>query len=52
MVLLLSPFNGPINGFLQGANLVQQAVDFLGSPRLVMYTLAAIFVWKWTGVAR
>jgi multiple sugar transport system permease protein len=50
MVLLLSPFNGPINGFLTDVNLVQQAVDFLGSPQLVMYTLAAIFVWKWTGV--
>ena len=49
-VLLLSPFNGPINGFLQDVNIVERAVDFLGSPQLVLYTLAAMFVWKWTGV--
>lgn len=50
MVLMLSPFNGPINGFLLDTDLVSRAVDFLGSPQLVLWTLAGIFVWKWTGI--
>ncbi|MCO6188533.1 carbohydrate ABC transporter permease [Rhizobium sp. L1K21] len=50
MVLMLSPFNGPINGFLLDAHLVDRAVDFLGSPQIALWTLAGIFVWKWTGI--
>lgn len=49
-VLLLSPFNGPINGYLLDGHLVQRAIDFLGTPNLVMWSLAGIFVWKWTGI--
>lgn len=49
-VLMLSPFNGPINGYLLDANLIQRAIDFLGTPNLVLWTLAMIFVWKWTGI--
>ncbi|EAR51143.1 sugar ABC transporter, permease protein [Oceanicola granulosus HTCC2516] len=50
MALMLSPFNGPINDLLQSTEIVQRAVDFLGSPQLVMWSLAGIYVWKWTGV--
>lgn len=50
MVLMLSPFNGPVNEFLVDTHIVARAIDFLGSPQLVLWTLAAIFVWKWTGV--
>lgn len=49
-VLMLSPFNGPVNEMLTGLHLVSRAVDFLGSPQIVLWTLAGIFVWKWTGV--
>ncbi|MFV0359007.1 carbohydrate ABC transporter permease [Tropicimonas sp.] len=49
-VLMLSPFNGPINGFLLDGHIIARAIDFLGSPQLVLWTLAAIFVWKWTGI--
>lgn len=49
-VLLLSPFNGPINGYLLNGHIIQRAVDFLGSPQLVLWTLAVIYVWKWTGI--
>lgn len=49
-VLMLSPFNGPVNDMLTGLHLVSRAVDFLGSPQIVLWTLAGIFVWKWTGV--
>ncbi len=50
MVLLLSPFNGPINGLLLDTGLVTRVVDFLGSPTIVLWTLAVIYVWKWTGI--
>ncbi|WP_159585633.1 carbohydrate ABC transporter permease [Chelativorans xinjiangense] len=50
IALMLSPFNGPINGLLLDAGLFERAVDFLGSPQLVLWTLAGVFVWKWTGV--
>ena len=49
-VLLLSPFNGPINGYLLDGQLIHRAIDFLGRPQLVLWSLAGIFVWKWTGV--
>lgn len=50
MVLMLSPFNGPINMALLDWGLTPRTIDFLGSPRLVLWTLAAIYVWKWVGV--
>jgi multiple sugar transport system permease protein len=50
MVLMLSPFNGPINGMLQDVGLIGRAIDFLGSPQIVLLSLAGIFVWKWTGI--
>lgn len=50
MALMLSPFNGPINIALLDLGLVRQTIDFLGDPNLVLYTLAAVYVWKWTGV--
>lgn len=50
MALMLSPFNGPINDILTSAQVVDRAVDFLGSPKIVMWSLGAIYVWKWTGV--
>ena len=50
MALLLSPFNGPINGLFQSLGVVSGAIDFLGSPQLVLWSLAGIFIWKWTGL--
>jgi len=50
MALMLSPFNGPINGVLKDTGVIQRAIDFLGSPDLVLSSLAGIYVWKWTGV--
>ena len=50
MVLILSPFNGPINGLLSDPLLFGKAVDFLGSPQIVLWSLAGIFIWKWTGL--
>lgn len=50
MTIVLSPFNGPINMALLDAGLIQRTIDFLGDPNLVIFTLAAIYVWKWVGV--
>lgn len=49
-VLLLSPFNGPINIYLLDGNVIRRAIDFLGTPQLALWTLAGIYVWKWTGI--
>lgn len=50
IALMLSPFNGPLNGLLLDAGLTDRAIDFLGNPHLVLWTLCGVFVWKWTGV--
>lgn len=50
MTLLLSPFNGPVNMALLDWGLTARAIDFLGDPARVLWTLAAIYVWKWTGL--
>jgi ABC-type sugar transport system permease subunit len=50
MALMLSPFNGPVNGLLRDIGVIQRAIDFLGSTELVLSSLAGIYVWKWTGV--
>lgn len=50
MTIMLSPFNGPINIGLLDLGLIARPLDFLGDPKLVLWTLAAIYVWKWVGV--
>lgn len=50
MTVMLSPFNGPINIGLLDWGMLARPLDFLGDPRLVLWTLAAIYVWKWVGV--
>ena len=50
MTIMLSPFNGPINMGLLDLGLLARPLDFLGDPKLVLWTLAAIYVWKWVGV--
>lgn len=49
MTLLLSPFNGPVNGFLIQSGLISRAIDFLGSPDTALKVLMAVYVWKWLG---
>ncbi|GLQ56394.1 carbohydrate ABC transporter permease [Devosia nitrariae] len=50
MSIILSPFNGPINLAMLDLQLLARPLDFLGDPKLVLWTLAAIYVWKWVGV--
>lgn len=50
MTIMLSPFNGPVNMGLLDLRLLARPLDFLGDPKIVLWTLAAIYVWKWVGV--
>ena len=50
MAIMLSPFNGPINMAMLDIGLLARPLDFLGDPKLVLWTLAGIYVWKWVGV--
>ena len=50
MTIMLSPFNGPVNMALLDWGLTPRTIDFLGDPAIVLWTLAAIYVWKWIGV--
>ncbi|QBY00806.1 sugar ABC transporter permease [Rhodophyticola sp. CCM32] len=47
---MLSPFNGPINGFLLDIGLIARPVDFLGSSDTVMPSVIGVYVWKWLGI--
>lgn len=42
-------FNGALNGALRGAGLRWLALDWLGDPRLAMWSLILVDIWKWTG---
>lgn len=50
MTIILSPFNGPINMAMLDLQLLARPLDFLGDPKLVLWALAGIYVWKWVGV--
>lgn len=50
MTIMLSPFNGPINIGLMDLGFLARPLDFLGDPKIVLWTLAVIYVWKWVGV--
>jgi multiple sugar transport system permease protein len=50
MAIMMSPFNGPINMAMLDLGLLARPLDFLGDPKLVLWTLAGIYVWKWVGV--
>ncbi len=49
MTLILSPFNGPVNGVLRDLHLITQPIDFLGSPQTTLWTVIAVYIWKWLG---
>ncbi|MGH7348545.1 MAG: carbohydrate ABC transporter permease [Candidatus Rokuibacteriota bacterium] len=50
MTFILSPFNGPINLALLQLGLLSRPVDFLGGAATALATVAAVSIWKWTGV--
>lgn len=50
MTFVFSPFNGPVNQALLRSGLANAPVDFLGNPDTALWTVAAVWVWKWFGI--
>ena len=49
MSFVFSAYGSPANQVLQDLHVIRTPIDFLGNPRLVMWTAIGIFVWKWMG---
>lgn len=50
MTFVFSPFNGPANRILLSAEVIESPIDFLGNPNTALWTVAAVWVWKWFGI--
>lgn len=50
MTFVFSPFNGPANKILLDSGLIDRPVDFLGDPDTALWTVAAVWIWKWFGI--
>lgn len=50
MTFVFSPFNGPINKALLQTGMTDRPIDFLGDPDTALWTVAAVWVWKWFGI--
>jgi multiple sugar transport system permease protein len=50
MTFVFSPFNGPVNKILLNTGLVDRPIDFLGDPDTALWTVAAVWIWKWFGI--
>lgn len=49
MTFVLSPFNGPLNKALMGIGAINGPIDFLGNPRIALWTVIGVEIWKWLG---
>ncbi|QPC84022.1 sugar ABC transporter permease [Phototrophicus methaneseepsis] len=49
MTFILSPFNGPINLALMDLGLVNRPIDFLGDPKVSLFAVVGVEIWKWLG---
>jgi multiple sugar transport system permease protein len=50
MTFVFSPFNGPVNKILLNTDLIDRPIDFLGDPDTALWTVAAVWIWKWFGI--
>lgn len=50
MTFIFSPLDGPINMILLQLGLIDIPVDFLGDPDTALWTVVAVYIWKWFGV--
>ncbi len=50
MTFVFSPFNGPVNKLLLTTGLIDRPIDFLGDPDTALWTVAAVWIWKWFGI--
>ncbi|SDT27948.1 carbohydrate ABC transporter permease [Microlunatus soli] len=49
MQFVFDPASGPVNLVLIKLGLVDQGVNFLGSSKTALWTVIAVFTWKWLG---
>ena len=49
MTFVFSPFNGPLNKALLTIGLVNAPIDFLGNPKLALWSVIGVEIWKWLG---
>ena len=50
MTFIMSPFNGPINMILLDLGLMGRPIDFFGDPKLALYSVVGVEIWKWLGI--
>jgi ABC-type sugar transport system permease subunit len=50
MTFIFSPIDGPINMFLLQLGLIDFPVEFLSDPDTALWTVVAVYIWKWFGV--
>ncbi len=50
MTFIFSPLDGPINMVLLQVGLIDIPVDFLGDPDTALWSVVAVYIWKWFGV--
>ena len=50
MTFIFSPLDGPVNMVLLQVGLLDIPVDFIGDPDTALWTVVAVYVWKWFGV--
>jgi len=50
MTFIFSPLDGPVNMVLLQIGLLDRPVDFIGDPDTALWTVVAVYIWKWFGV--
>ena len=49
MTFIMSPFNGPINTIMLDLGLIARPIDFLGDPKISLFSIVGVEIWKWLG---
>lgn len=50
MTFVFNPLDGPINMVMLQLGLIDIPQDFLGDPDTALWTVVAVYIWKWFGV--
>ncbi len=50
MTFIMSPFNGPINTIMLDLGLIARPIDFLGDPKISLFSVVGVEIWKWLGL--
>lgn len=49
MQFIFDPASGPVNALLTGTKVTDTGINFLGDSSTALWTVVAVFVWKWLG---